>query len=736
MPKTTSVQTNFTAGELSPLLHGRVDISRYQNGAEVIENAWPVVQGGCSRRWGLAFEAAAKHAGKRARLIPFIASRQLAHMLEVGEGYVRVFKPDGPVLSGGAPVEIASPYTEQQVQELDWTPIDGAMILWHPNVAPQRLRRFADDKWVLDAVPWNPAPFDEIGFRPAAGMTLSATTPGTGRTLTASAPTFLASDVGRDVWAGSGVGTITAVGSATSATITILVEFDAAAYSAPAWQVRGSPLTNCTPSATGPEGAGLTLTLSSDGWRPEDVGKHVAINNGLARITAYTSPTQVQAVVVFALNTTVAAVPYAWGLNAPVWNAQDGYPSTGTRFQQRLLAAGSPGFPQRVWGSPVSQPIGMLMGPNEDDGFDFTLDSDEVSPISYLYALEAVVALGYSSETTLEGGIEKPLTRSNVRARPRSNHGCERVRPVRVGNEELFVQRGGTRVRALSYDADAGRWSAPDVSVLAEHLLRSGVRDLTWQGDKAGLLMAVRNDGWLATATYDRDQDVVAWARHVTGAVRDASGNITAHDAIESVATIPAGDTEQTWVIVRRTVGGSAVRYVERFDASLHVDSGITGESVGGTATWGGLAHLNGRTVDIVADGSPMPRMTVAGGQITLPRPAKSVQIGLPYRSRIRTLTPEGMVPGVGSAQGSAMDMGEVWVNLLQTIGCTVNGQTIPFRQFGPDVLNQPPQPYTGLKRVENLGWANGDSQVEIVQDQPLPWHVRSVIRKWTFNQG
>lgn len=39
------IKTNFTAGEISPRLMGRVDITRYANGAKVIENAVCVVQG-------------------------------------------------------------------------------------------------------------------------------------------------------------------------------------------------------------------------------------------------------------------------------------------------------------------------------------------------------------------------------------------------------------------------------------------------------------------------------------------------------------------------------------------------------------------------------------------------------------------------------------------------------------------------------------------------------------------
>ena len=55
MPRVTLLQTNLTAGELSPRVYGRVDIDRYPNGAKRIENAIVSVQGGARRRNGIGF---------------------------------------------------------------------------------------------------------------------------------------------------------------------------------------------------------------------------------------------------------------------------------------------------------------------------------------------------------------------------------------------------------------------------------------------------------------------------------------------------------------------------------------------------------------------------------------------------------------------------------------------------------------------------------------------------------
>lgn len=807
MPKVTTVNTNFSAGELSLRMYGRTDVARYANGAKVIENGLCMIHGGIMRRWGTVFEASAKFPAKRARLIPFIFNRDQAYVLEFGHLYMRVFKPEGQVLTTGPAIyEIVTPYTEAMLSALDYTQGSDTMFMWSQSVYPQRLRRFADDNWQLEAVPFNPAPFDEIGFRPAVTLTLSAATVGSGRTLTAGAATFLPTDVGRQVWAGTGIATITGYTDTTHAAADISTAFNATSYASTEWQMRGSPQADVTPSADTPVGATITLTLgvagleaskaitglswlvgvvtvtiaahgystgntiaisacspaeyngtysitvidantftyalaidpgaavtlgtaarssagANDGWRAADVGKYVSINSGLVRVTNFISTTVVQAEIVQALTTAVTAVANSWTLNDFVWNAYDGYPSTGTLYEQRLVAAGSPSYPQTIWGSAIGGYFDFLLGTADDEAFSFTVSSDQVNPIAYLSAMSALVALTYGGEFTVQGGVEKPITPTNVQVRPRSNNGCARVRPVRVKNEELFVQRAGKRVRALAYNTTDGEWKSPDISVLAQHIVDEILVDISFQQEPEPLLWCVRADGVMAVATFDRDQDVVAWTRHTTVGT------------FESVATIPVDGGEQTWVIVNRTISGATVRYIERFDQDIRTDSAITGTHPTGAKIWAGLGHLEGKTVAIIADGASMPRQVVTGGQITLTRNALAVEIGLPYKVRVELLPPEVGGP-LGSSQAAAMDVGEVFVRVLETIGCTINDQVISFRQFGAGILDTPLQPYTGLKKVENLGWEEGDTTVVIEHDDPLPFHLLGVVRKFTFNQG
>jgi hypothetical protein len=725
MPKITAVQTNFTSGEITPKMRSRMDVQRYNAAVEIMENAWPNIHGGFSKRWGTHFHAAAKYPDRKARLVRFVVSRTDAYWLEFGHFYMRVHKAGGVVESSpGVPFEVATPYTEAVLDALDFCQGAETMIIWHPDYEPRRLRRFSDLRWVLDGAPFSPAPFGEVGSRLSASLTLSNKTVGAGRTANAAGSVFLASDVGRQIWCGPGSATITTVNSSTGVTVNVDVEFDAAFMTADTWSLAMSPQASCTPSATGPVGASINLTLSADGWRPINYGNHVVINNGLVRITGISSATVATGEVLAPLTTTTAAIANAWSVNPAAWNSYDGYPATGTFHAQRLLAAGTRSNPQTIWGSAVGSFFDFQLGTLDSDAFAFELATDDVSPISYMLSMESLVALSFGGEFTIDGGVEKPITPTNVRAKPRSTRGCAQVRPVKIGTEALFVQRTGKRVRAAAFQDSTDAWSVPDMSIAADHITAPGIVGLTWHEEPGTLLFAWRKDGAIASCTFDRDQDVTGWARQLFG------GGV-----VESAATIPADDSDMTMMIVKRQIGGVTRRYLERFDPQAYTDSTIVGE-VSGTATlWSGLDHLEGQTVAIRADGIPQPQQTVTGGAVTLARPATTVEIGLPVAMRVKLLPPE-VSGGSGVVKGSAVRVNKVLIDVLETIGLTINGDKVAFRQVGTSPIGTPIEPFTGIHEVIGLGWDKGGGAVEITHDDPLPCTVLAVVRQVTVNEG
>src|SRR6185503_7087122 len=219
----------------------------------------------------------------------------------------------------------------------------------------------------------------------------------------------------------------------------------------------------------------------------------------------------------------------------------------------------------------------FTIGTNDDDAFSFSLPStDHINPIQQLVTAKALFPLTYGGEYTMEGGNDLPLTPTNVKSRSPSVYGCNNVKPLRVGNEILFVQRAGRKIRSLAFSIATDTYSAPDLTVLAEHITESGVVDMAYQQEPRSTLWCARTDGKMATLTLDRDEGVTAWTQQSTDGL------------YESVASIPNGTGDETWVIVRRTINGVQKRYIERFDATLYTDCAINGTDGVGKAIWTG----------------------------------------------------------------------------------------------------------------------------------------------------
>lgn len=847
MPKAEILQTNFSSGELSPRAAGRVDIARYTNAAKKLCNVISRTLGGAEKRPGTEFITAAKHADKAARLVPYIFSRDQAYVLEMGDNYLRVFKSDGTQVGGFAtPYEIATPYDEAAVQALDYCQGEDTMYLFHGDVFPNRLRCFADNKWDCANAPFTTTPFAELGHKPAANLTLSANTIGTGRTMTADASVFLEGDVGRAILQSAGIAVITGYTSGTVVTVEVKSLFDSTSIGTGTWELDSSPQVAIVPQDLENDekadaiGAEITLTVTStvqkstdaaknieeisqggigstvatvkitahgyttgdevlidgntptayngtkvitvtdadhftyplayaasavslgtvarvssttipdiEAFRTEDVGKFVRMNGGLVKITSFVSAKQVKGEIIQEMTAPVSAPPMAWTLESAVWNSDNGYPRTGTLHEQRLIAAATEKNQQTIWGSRTGEPLDFTLGVNDDDAFAFTIGSDEATQVAYVSSARNLVVLSYNGEYTMQGGIEKPITPTNVQIKPHTPHGCATVRPVQVGRESVFVQRAGRKLRAMGYHYEEDGYKAPDLTTLAEHITATGIAGMAFQQEPDPVVWVRLNNGRLVSVTLDRELDVIAWNSHETDG------------AIESMAVIPAGDSEQVWMIIRRLVDGNIVRYVERFQPAWYpiygtampdaddfppadepfnwgfqLDCAVTQDDATGKATWDGLGHLEGRVVRVLADGVDMGEFTVTAGEITLPRTAKRVLVGLFFAPVIELLTPE-IGTQTGSSASSAYSVNQIGLRVINTLAATINGGlVIPGRSIGPGLLDTPPELFSGIKYESAYGWEKGETATTISQDAPFPFHILSVIRSITVNGG
>jgi hypothetical protein len=167
-------------------------------------------------------------------------------------------------------------------------------------------------------------------------------------------------------------------------------------------------------------------------------------------------------------------------------------------------------------------------------------------------------------------------------------------------------------------------------------------------------------------------------------------------------------------------------------------DAALTGTSITPKSTWSGLAHLNGRQVSILANGSVRPDAIVSGGAVTLASPATQVAIGLAFTHEIEPL-PADLITPAGSATGPSR-LVAVTFRLLETPAVNVDlgkgPQALALRRFNIDHFDAPPTPFTGDATLRGMGWRRDRLAPlwRITGAAPLPLTLLSVTTEIRMN--
>ncbi len=169
MPSVTAFQTNFSAGELSPRLYGRVDVAKYMNGCHTLENMIVQRFGGARKRGGTQFINSTRN-NNLSRLIPFVFSVTQSYILEFTSGKIRIYTSGGIVESGGSPIEVNTPYSEGDLFDIQFAQSADVLYLVHPNHAPRKFSRTSVTTFTLEEVEFEDGPYLEIN---ATGTSLT-----------------------------------------------------------------------------------------------------------------------------------------------------------------------------------------------------------------------------------------------------------------------------------------------------------------------------------------------------------------------------------------------------------------------------------------------------------------------------------------------------------------------------------------------------------------------------------
>lgn len=417
----------------------------------------------------------------------------------------------------------------------------------------------------------------------------------------------------------------------------------------------------------------------------------------------------------------------------PSLAGSDNYPSVVTFFEQRLVFAASNNNPQTLWFSKNADYTNFTTGTGDNDALIYTIASNKVNAIRYLSATR-ILNIGTSGgEYVLTTTNGSPVTPTSTVIRKYSNYGCVNAEVVQVADVTLFAQRGARKVREFRYvgEVDVGGYTAPDITVLAEHLTEGGIEEFAFQQEPESIVWARRNDGTLLGLTYRREEEIVAWHKHVLGGVF-GSGQAR----VESIISLPTDSGEdELYMIVKRTINGQTKQYVEvmkTFDfgsdttAAFFVDSGLaySGSSV---SSLSGLYHLEGATTSVLANGATHPDETVSSGGITLDFAITSGAVGLGYTSKMQTLRIEAGSSD-GTSQGKPKRIHDVTLRFHETVGAEVgtdaaNADRIFFRDSSMDMDTAVPL-FTGDKEIEFPGGFEEGDRIYVQQAQPLPMTI------------
>jgi hypothetical protein len=757
---------SFTAGEIAPALRSRADLTKYMNGLALCQNFFVRAQGGVYTRPGLRFVGELDDATRRARLIPFSFNTEQTYILVFEHLKMRVIRDGGYVLAGGGPslFELATPYTEDQIPRLGFAQSADVMTLVHPEHDPANLSRTAHDAWALDTISYAPTidPPVFTGTTQAAITGITQANPGV--VTTSASHGFSNNDF---------------ISIADVAGMTEVNErfFTVANVTATTFELKGEDTTTYTAYVSGgtaDRNSGAQPVGSGDGDFDKtynyvvtavDAGDVESLESAPTSIT--TGSLSQTAGVRLTWATVAGAVKYrvykdpsnqtdvyGWigdsktttfddfnlapiTSDAPPEDRQpftgaDNNPSAVTYYQQRQVFANTLNEPQVVYTTQTGnyQSLRTSSPARDDDAVTMTIVGSQVNEIRHMVSMGALLLMTSGGEWLTTEGENGVLTPSTVGVRQQSYNGASWVPPVVINATALYVQEKGSRIRDLGYEFSSDQYTGNDLSLMSEHLFDTHqIEEMAYSAEPYSILWCVRGDGVLLGLTYQREHQVWGWHQHSTQGI------------FESVASITEDDRDAVYVIVKRTVNGSTVRYVERLeprrtdDASnaFCVDSGLTYSGAPAT-TISGLDHLEGESVAVLADGNEVRGLVVSGGAITLPREASVVHVGLPYTPTIELLDIED--PNPESIKGKEVSISRVilevedtrggWVGPKQDDGSTGQMYEIKPRFEGDGYNTIALKSFKSEVTIEPQ-WAKGGG-LRIEQRAPLPMAILSAI--------
>lgn len=466
------VQTNFSSGELDPLLRARIDIPQYSNALSKATNVVIQPQGGARRRAGTKHilqlpNSSTPSAANGVRLIPFEFSVDDSYMLCFVAQRMYVIK-DGTVITNinasGNDYLALSSVTGTMLSSICWTQSADTLILVHPDLQPIKLIRGGTDAtWTATTITFDSIPkyaFSLSYSNPSATLTPSGVTGNV--TLTAGSAVFSAGNVNQYINADP-QGRVRITKFVSTTVVEGITDF---------------PFFN-------------TSAIASGSWEIE---------------SGYED----------------------------VWSSGKGWPRTVSFHEGRLYFGGSKSRPSTVWGSKIG--LFFDFKPSEyldDDAVEATLDTNQLNVIVDLISGRDLQVFTTGAEFYVPQVGTDPITPITFTFKAVSKNGTKpgtRVQSLESGS--LFIQRQGKALNEFLFSDTQLTYISQRISLLSGHLLkgpnRLALRRATSTDEGDLLMMTNTNDGSMAVYSVLRSQDVIAPSEFITdGEFLDVNVDVT-----------------------------------------------------------------------------------------------------------------------------------------------------------------------------------------------------------------
>lgn len=475
------------------------------------------------------------------------------------------------------------------------------------------------------------------------------------------------------------------------------------------------------------EADGVQFRVNVTEYTSGTVSVTFTVNNStqesIFRIATFSTGISVTATAVIAAPDNIAATRWAEGS----WSGVRGYPTSITFYEERAVYGFTNLDQQGVWLSETGRFEDFEAGLKDADSFALNLPTANRG--RWLGSLETLAAGTTGGEWRVRATtLDAALTPTNFDIKQQTRWGSTDIQAMEVNDAILFIDAVARKVREYTFADQKQKYVAPDLTALAEDITLGGITSAAVQTRPDSVIWFTLSDSpYLVSMTYEREQEVVAWAAHPLGG-----------DGIaESVIVTPGTTEDVVTLIVRRTINGSTARFIEEMQPrdwgtdnsdAYFPDAGVI--DTGGDTTIP-IAHLEGETVGVLVDGAVQSAKLVSGGTITIDEAGDTVHAGLlstyqvsPMRMDFNTQT--------GKSHGSIVKVHELVVSFLRMSGAQYGDGTeakdIDLRTTEP--FGTPPALFTGEKTLPFDGGFTTASNIVISGTTMLPCTVRAIIAR------